>query len=475
MQVMIKDIHPVLENFSREALALSLPLEKEKILELRKQLTLGRPKLIEKYGVGESSGENNLGYFTYSEKSTLEKMKTSGSILDSVKKVSNNPFAVESIDLNLDLLTDSGTSTLTERQREIMAAWENNISSILTYSYAKPLPRIMLDNTIHSLFGENQDFFLTTQGRGSEFLLLNGLHRCDLLGSGDTIVSNRPFDTTKGHIENVKNKVIACTPLTDPESYVNSESIFLGDLDIERLRKADSENGGVKIILVTVTDNGGGGQPVSMKNYKEVVNYARENDKLIWVDGCRILENALFIHIFDDDYSDASILDIAKEMLSLSDISTISFKKVYSHSGGGILVNKDSKLLEGNVEKLGLAIKEMTTVIYGNGFDSYSGRTGMDMIEIISGLYEGINPKRVASRILQPFLVGAKLREEFGLPAVSGGHAIYLAADKILKNVRDIDCPAEYLNAIILSALTIRGCGLGIFFMGEGLAKESVN
>jgi tryptophanase len=260
-------------------------------------------------------------------------------------------------------------------------------------------------------------------------------------------------------------KVKALTRLADPASYWNSDTGFMGNVDLSKAMKEQLDN--VKAFLITVTDNGGGGQPVSMGNFKEVVKFAHSHGIIVWVDACRIFENALFIHLFEDGYHERSILDIVQEMLADADIITVSYKKMYAHSGGGILLRKDSSLIEPYIGSVKKHVQEVTTTGYGLGFDAgYSGLTGMEMIEIITGLFEAINPNRIADRILQPIQISAKLKEAYGLPITGGGHAMYVAADQVLPNVKETNCPAEYLNALLITALFARGCGLGNFLYG---------
>jgi tryptophanase len=459
----MKDIlHDEILPFYLEAKKRSVPLsmeEKDNFKSVLRKRTKALSNNYDKWNVPfKTSGMSS------DEQKNIELLKQKTNNLKQVVRSDYNPFGIEADKFFCDLLTDSGTSTLTDNQKQLLENWDCSVPSMYTYSYARPLPREQLNAVVQKFFGEQFNFFLTTQGRGSEFLLLNALVRNKTISSGDKVLSNRPFDTTKGHIQAVNLDVFACTPMTDPQRSLASETVFLGNLDLDVAKQKFDDK--VKIMLITVTDNGGGGQPVSMKNFMEVVDFARMNNLILWVDACRVLENAFFIHLFDNDYDNKTILDIAKEMLSYADVVTVSFKKMYSHSGGGILINRNSEILQNQIDNFGLAIKELTTVVYGNGFDSYSGRTGRDMIEILSGLFEAINPKTIGDRIMQPYILAATLHEGYGLPLVAGGHAIYLAADQIMPKVELLNCPAEYLNAIIMASCWIRGCGLGNMVYG---------
>jgi tryptophanase len=175
-------------------------------------------------------------------------------------------------------------------------------------------------------------------------MLLQATIEAGLQKPGDHIISNRPFDTTKGHIGASGLHVIALTPLASPENYYGSDSVFMGNIDEDDFI-AHYQDPKYTSLLMTLTDNGGGGQPVSMANFRFLVAKAREQGLYVWVDGCRIFENALFIKTFEKGYKNKTITEIAKEILSLCDFSTMSFKKMYSHAGGGILVNRNSSAL----------------------------------------------------------------------------------------------------------------------------------
>ncbi|MFA6072605.1 MAG: beta-eliminating lyase-related protein [Candidatus Woesearchaeota archaeon] len=384
---------------------------------------------------------------------------------DLAEEISCNPFQVKASFFDVDLLTDSGTSTLRTEQKEFKQWYAENVKSIECFSYARLTPREHLNSAIDYIFGENFDFYPTLQGRASEKLLLEALMGAKILKENDVIVSNRPFDTTKGHIGNQNVAVKALTKMADPDSFLSAESPFMGNIDELILGEYSAEK--YAAALVTMTDNGGGGQPVSMKNYKFITEKVHNEGKFLWLDACRIFENALFIKAFEKGYEQKGLKEIVYEIADVADVITISFKKIYSHSGGGILINKNSSILTAK-DRMSMdgIIKRSTTVNYGNGFNSYSGLTGEGMVEIMSGLMMGLNEKVVADRIAQVGFIGAYLREKFNLPVVSGGHALYVAADKVLPNVPLENCPAEYLNAMLMAGLKTRGCGLGLILYG---------
>lgn len=377
-----------------------------------------------------------------------------------------NPFSVPSETLDLDLLTDSGTNNLNEEQKEIAVTYRSLVPSIQMFSYARSQPREHLQQMFCACFGDQFEFYPTLQGRAAEKMLLKATVEVELINPGDRILCNRPFDTTKGHILATGLYVDALTPIPAPKEYYESDSVFMGNIQ-EEVYLENFGQKDVKILLVTLTDNGSGGQPVSMANLKFLAEKSREKGHLIWIDACRIFENAFFIKTFEDGYTDKTILEIGQEILSLCDFATMSFKKMYSHAGGGILINKTSSRLSGKLYKLDRSIKRQTTTDYGNGYRSYSGLTGGNMVEIMTGLIMSTDEEIVGYRIGQVGRIGSFLRQKYeNFPVIAGGHALYIAADQVLPRVQLTDCPAEYLNAILMASLKVRGCGLGLLVYG---------
>lgn len=340
------------------------------------------------------------------------------------------------------------------------------VPSIEMFSYARCTPREHLEQVFVECFGEQFNYYPALQGRAAEKMLLQATIEAGLQKPGDHIISNRPFDTTKGHIGACGLHVNALTPLTCPENYYESDSVFMGNIDEEEFI-AHYQDPKYVSLLMTLTDNGGGGQPVSMANFRFLVAKAREQGLFVWVDACRIFENALFIKTFENGYENKTITEISKEILALCDFSTMSFKKMYSHAGGGILVNRDSTALsQTNIKKLDASIKRQTTTDYGNGYRSYSGLTGDAMVEMMTGLMMACDEEITGCRIAQVGHVGSFLKQKYNFPIIAGGHALYIAADQVLPSVPLTDCPAETLNALMMSSVRLRGCGLGLLVYG---------
>ncbi|MCX6778330.1 MAG: beta-eliminating lyase-related protein [Candidatus Micrarchaeota archaeon] len=377
-----------------------------------------------------------------------------------------NPFNVQAEMVLIDALSDSGSTTLSARQEQMKRAWKEHVSSIKTVAYAGLEPFAQLKFTVKELLGEQFDFYPTLQGRAAETLLFTAFRKLKITNREDMIVSNRPFDTTKGHIEDKGMRVRACTPMSNPEKYRNAESVFMGNINLDAVKARLGRPNKIKSILITVTDNGGGGQPVSMENVKKAAEIAREHGLILHIDACRISENALFVKLFEPGYENKTLDEIVKEMLSYADVVTVSFKKMYAHSGGAIFVNKE-KVFRGAesaavpAAELGKLIQKLTTVNYGCGFDSYAGLTGGGMIEIVSGLYEMIDPYRIASRILQISDVFDSLTRKYDFPVVGGAHALYVDSGAVLPGVKPELAAAEYLGAMTMAGIGTRPCGLG--------------
>jgi tryptophanase len=340
-----------------------------------------------------------------------------------------NPFSIPSELVICSGLTDSGTGQRLAQQKEFIDTLCEGEAPVIPnaqmFAYAKSVPRKLLDFVVSEVFGKQFHLHPALQGRAAEFLLLRALNSAGILLPGDIVLSNKPFDTTKGHIENiselkgmiwiltrrkiVKCQVVSCTPLTTPERFQSRQTPFLGDMPMDVLmQKFGETRQKVKIILLTATDNGGGGQPVSMENVRKVAEFAHKNGLLLWIDACRIFHNAMYIRLHEEGYKDKGLDDIAREMLSYADVATISFKKMNSPSGGAVLLNRNSELLKGKLNGMRETIRQTTTVMYGNGVDSYCGLTGTGMIDDISGIFAMMDPDVVGSVMWYPELTSSR-------------------------------------------------------------------
>jgi tryptophanase len=365
-------------------------------------------------------------------RSTSEKRK------EWIKKASYNLFNLRSEEVFIDLLTDSGTGAMSDRQwSEIMLGDE---------SYAGASSYYKLKNAITEITGF--DYFLPThQGRAAENVLFSVLVK-----EGDIIPGNAHFDTTKGHIEFRKATAVDCT--IDEASDPSLHHPFKGNVDIEKLEKLikNSHPGKIPCIVVTITNNTSGGQPVSLENIREVSKLARKYGIKLILDSARFAENAFFIKTREKDYVDKSIREIAREMFSYADAMTMSSKKDAIVNMGGFIGFRDEDLFR----------KSSTYNIIYEGFITYGGMSGRDMNALARGLYEGTEYNYLEARISQVAFLGSKIKE-YGIPVLEpfGGHAIFIDARKFLPGIPKEEFPAQTLAVELFLEGGVRGAEIG--------------
>ena len=266
-------------------------------------------------------------------------------------------------------------------------------------SYAGATSYYKLKEAIKDITGF--DFFLPThQGRAAENVLFSVLVK-----EGDIVPGNSHFDTTKGHIEFRKATAVDCT--IDEASDTICWHPFKGNVDIKKLENVLKTNPSEKIscILVTITNNTAGGQPVSMANLREVVNWHKKYGVKLIIDSARFAENAYFIKMREEGYADKDIRDIAREMFSYADGMTMSSKKDAIVNMGGFIGFRDEELFR----------QASTYNIIYEGFITYGGMSGRDMNALAQGLYEGTEFLYLESRINQVAHLGKKMKE-YGIP-----------------------------------------------------------
>ncbi len=355
-----------------------------------------------------------------------------------IKQASYNLFNLKSEQVFIDLLTDSGTGAMSDKQwSEIMLGDE---------SYAGASSYYKLKDAIKDITGFN--FFLPThQGRAAENVLFSVLVK-----EGDLVPGNSHFDTTKGHIEFRKAKAVDCT--IDEASNTTCWHPFKGNVDIEKLENVLKSNHTDKIsfIIVTVTNNTAGGQPVSMANIREVGRLSRKYGVKFIIDSARFAENAYFIKLREDGYADKDIRDIAREMFSYADGMTMSSKKDAIVNMGGFIGFRDEDLFR----------QASTYNIMYEGFITYGGMSGRDMNALAQGLYEGTEISYLRSRINQVELLGTKMKD-YGIPVLEpfGGHAIFIDAKKFLPDIPKDEFPAQTLALEIYIEGGVRGVEIG--------------
>ena len=286
--------------------------------------------------------------------------------IEYLKAAYYNPFLLKSRQVIIDLLTDSGTSAMSAEQ------WAGIMRGDESYAGAYSWDR--MESVIRELTGYPY-IMPTHQGRAAEHLLYSRIG-----GPGKIFISNTHFDTTRANIEYSGAKAIDC-PMDialQPEAY----HPFKGNLDIDKLKAAIKKYGAPNIgaVILTVTNNSGGGQPVSMQNAREVAEVCKKDGIMFMIDACRVAENAYFIKQREEGYEDKSYHAIAREMFDLADGCIMSAKKDALVNMGGFLALKDH----------GLALKCRTVLIITEGYSTYGGLSGRDMEAIATGLQGSI-------------------------------------------------------------------------------------
>lgn len=354
-----------------------------------------------------------------------------------LKAAHYNVFQLKADEVFIDLLTDSGTNAMSDRQWAAMMMGDE--------SYAGARSWYHLKDTITRLTGF--DFVIPThQGRAAENVLFSALVK-----EGDIVPGNSHFDTTKGHIESRKAVALDCT--VDEAKNTQLEVPFKGNVDPAKLEKALKENGDkINFIIVTVTNNTAGGQPVSMENLRAVRALADKYGKRVIFDSARFAENAYFIKTREKGYENRTIKEIVKEMFSLADGMTMSAKKDAVVNMGGFIATRHEDWYE--------AAKRFA--IPFEGYLTYGGMNGRDMEALAVGLDENTEFDNLHTRIHQVEFL-ASLLDEYGIPyqRPAGGHAIFLDADMILTNVPKEEFPAQTLTIELYREAGIRGCEIG--------------
>lgn len=355
-----------------------------------------------------------------------------------IKESHYNLFNLRSDQVFIDLLTDSGTGAMSDRQWSEMMVGDE--------SYAGASSYYKLKNAIQDILGF--EYFLPThQGRAAENVLFSALVK-----EGDIVPGNSHFDTTKGHIEYRKAKAVDCT--IDEAFDTSIQHPFKGDVDLKKLEKILKEYPREKIpfVIVTVTCNSSGGQPVSLQNLKEVKALAEHYDIPVLYDSARFAENAYFIKNREEEYKDKSIRQIVKEMFSYADAMTMSSKKDAIVNMGGFIAMRDVELFR----------KASTFNIMFEGFVTYGGMSGRDMNALAAGLYEGTEYQYLDTRIRQVAYLGEKL-SEYGIPVQQpfGGHAIFVDAKRFLPKLPKEHYIAQTLAIELYLEAGVRGVEIG--------------
>ncbi|HDO27823.1 MAG TPA: tryptophanase [Bacteroidetes bacterium] len=349
-----------------------------------------------------------------------------------------NLFNLRSNQVFIDLLTDSGTGAMSDRQWAALMLGDE--------SYAGSSSYYKLKDAIREITGF--PYFLPThQGRAAENVLFSAM-----IKEGDMVPGNSHFDTTKGHIEYRRAKAIDCTIDEAFDTTLNHP--FKGNVDLKKLEKVLKENARDKIpmIIVTITCNSSGGQPVSMKNLRDVRKMADKYEIPVMFDSARFAENAYFIKTREKGFADISIREIVLQMFKNADVMTMSSKKDAIVNMGGFIAMNNKELFD----------RASIFNILFEGFISYGGMSGRDMNALAQGLYEGTEFDYLETRINQVAYLGKRLKDH-GVPVQYpfGGHAIFVDAKRFLPQIPREEFIAQTLAIELYLEGGVRGVEIG--------------
>lgn len=364
--------------------------------------------------------------------------------MEALKNAGYNTFLLSSKDVFIDLLTDSGTGAMSDKQ------WSGMMMGDESYAGARSWER--LEEVVKDLTG--MPYILPThQGRAAERILYSILG-----GPGKVFISNTHFDTTRANIEYTGATAIDIVCEEGKDNQIDLP--FKGNIDLKKLGELINHYGkeNVACVIMTVTNNSSGGQPVSMENVRQVRKICDENGLLLVLDACRIAENSYFIHHREKGYENRSYKSIAQEMLGLGDAFVMSAKKDGLVNMGGLLTVRDEAL----------SVKCKNMLIISEGFTTYGGLSGRDMEALAVGLQEVFDEDYLHYRIRSTAYLGEHLKKK-GIPVVwpIGGHAVYIDAKKLYDNVPVKEYPGHALVCDLYIKGGIRCVEVGSVMFGK--------
>ena len=361
-----------------------------------------------------------------------------------------NLFLVHADDVLIDLLTDSGTSAMSAEQ------WAGIMRGDEAYACSRSFDRFR--DSVQDIFGF-ENVIPTHQGRAAERILFSTLCK-----KGDVVPNNTHFDTTRANIEYTGARAV---DLVVPEAHTPSKyHPFKGNMDIRALRELIAGEGPdrIPLIMLTITNNSGGGQPVSMRNVREVKAVAQQYGIPLYIDACRFAENAYFVKVREEGYANRSIKDICRELFSYADGCTMSAKKDGLANIGGFLCTNDDDLAQ----------QERDLLILTEGFPTYGGLAGRDLEAIAIGLHEVLHDDYLRYRIAATRYLGERISLA-GVPIVEppGGHAIYIDAKAMLPHIPVSQYPGQALVAELYLEAGIRAVEIGSVMFGRSTRRRA--
>ena len=360
-----------------------------------------------------------------------------------IEQAGYNPFLLKAEDVLIDLLTDSGTGAMSSRQ------WAGMMMGDESYAGARSFFRF--EAAVKKITGFKH-VLPTHQGRAAERILFGSA-----LKPGDIVPNNTHFDTTRANVE-YRGAIALDIPIAEAHQ-PDVWHPFKGNMDLGKLEQVLTENAGkVPMVMVTVTNNSGGGQPVSMANIRGISEIAHRHGVPFFIDACRFAENAWFIKMREEGYTDKSPMEIAQEMFSYADGATMSAKKDGMANIGGFLAMNDDDLAQ----------KCKNMEILGEGFPTYGGLAGYDLEAIAVGLEEALDPDYLRYRIRSIEYLGERMKKA-GIPFIepTGGHAVYIDASKLLPHIPWNEYPAWALSLVMYIEGGIRSVEIGSVMFGR--------
>lgn len=359
-----------------------------------------------------------------------------------IRAAGYNLFALKAEDVLIDLLTDSGTSAMSAAQWAALMAGDESYAGSASFQRFEAAVKTLMPFA---------HVIPTHQGRAAEAILFALMG-----GPGKIVPSNTHFDTTRGNIEATGAEAV---DLLCPEGAdTQLDAPFKGNMDLDRLERLLIERGNdVPLVMVTITNNAGGGQPVSLANIEAVAAIARAHHKPFFIDACRFAENAWFIKQRERGQSERSVPEIVRDIFASADGMTMSAKKdAFANIGGWLALNDDR-----------LAASARERLILTEGFPTYGGLAGRDLDAIAQGLTEIVDEDYLRYRIRTNEYIGERL-SAMGVPIVkpTGGHAVFVDARAMLDHIPPLQYPGQALTVALYEEGGIRACEIGTVMFG---------